>query len=65
MPWQPYTAIVFCLEAGGGQPTDFSSVSEPAATACAPTAPSDEPGVGDDASSTLRDELQPSLLLKF
>jgi hypothetical protein len=60
MPWQPHTAIVVCLKAGEVEDklSDFSSVSGPAATACAPTPPSDEPGVGDDACSTLRDELQ-------
>jgi hypothetical protein len=60
MPWQPLSAIVFCLKVDEVEDnfTDFSSVSEPDATACAPKAPSDEPGVGDDACSTLRDELQ-------
>jgi hypothetical protein len=63
MPWQTHTAILFVLKAGEVEDdfTDFSSVSEPAATACDPTAPSDEPGVGDDARGTVRDNLQPFL----
>jgi hypothetical protein len=63
MPWQPQTASVFCLEAGEVEDdfTNSSSMSEAAATACALTAPSDEPGVGDNACSTMRDELQPFL----
>jgi hypothetical protein len=41
--------------------TDFSSVSEPEASASAPTAPSNEPGDGDGACSTLCGEMQPFL----
>jgi hypothetical protein len=41
MPYQPHTAFVLGLMAGRVEDdiTDFSSVSEPAATASAPTAP--------------------------
>jgi hypothetical protein len=61
MPWQPHAAIVFCLKADEVEDklSDFSSMSGPAATACAPTVPYDEPGVGNEACSTLRSELQP------
>jgi hypothetical protein len=63
MPWQLHIAIVFCLKADEveGDNNDFSSVSEPGATECGPTAPSNEPGVRSNACSTLRDELQPFL----
>jgi hypothetical protein len=63
-----FDAIATALYEGGAVDidfTDFSSVSEPAATACAPTAPSNEPGVSDDACSTVRDELQPFLKPDF
>jgi hypothetical protein len=61
MQWHRHTAIVFY---SGGEVeddlADFSSFFEPAATASAPN-PSDEPGEGDDAYSTLRDEMHSSL----
>jgi hypothetical protein len=63
MPWQLHTAMVFCFKACEFEDyfTGSSPVSEPAAIAWARTAPSDEPRVGDDACSTVRDELQPFL----
>jgi hypothetical protein len=63
MPWQLYTAIVFCLKAGDVEDdfTDSSSVSKPAVPTCAPTALSDEPGVRYNAWSTVRDKLPPFL----
>jgi hypothetical protein len=56
--------ICVCLKAGEMEDAfpDLPFVSEPAATASAPTAPSNEHGDGDDACSTLRNEMRPFVL---
>jgi hypothetical protein len=54
------TAYCDCVLFKAGEVEDNFTVfsSESAATACAPTAPFYEPGIGDNVCSTLRDELQ-------